>query len=76
MKDIRKDIFGIEPEIGDMIVYNPVKYKGLVYGKCIGFVKSGLPEIEINTDKFPQYIGQATANGNYTPKTGFVIINY
>ncbi len=33
----RKDIFGIEPELGDTIVYNPAKHKGLVYGICVGF---------------------------------------
>ena len=63
------DIFGITPEIGDTIVYNPPKYKGLVIGKCVGFAKSGLPELKIDHHVH----GQTTAQGFHTPKTGFVI---
>lgn len=67
----QKDIFGIEPEIGDTIIYNPPKYKGLVIAKCMGFSKSGLPELEFE-NKF-SYHGQRNSKGFYTPKTEFVV---
>lgn len=71
---IRADIFEVEPKIGDIIVFNPPRYKGLLFGICIGFEKSGLPKVtdikpyvpfnvEYNIDK----------NGYCTPKTGFVV---
>lgn len=67
--DIRKDLVGKAPKIGDTIAFNPAKYKGLFIGKIIAFAKSGLPEV--STEK---HIGQTNNSGNYTPKTGFVII--
>lgn len=71
-KKIQVDIFGITPELDDTIVYNPPFYKGLVHGKCVGFTKAGLPEIEFeDKDKF--YGGLPNANGYHTPKTGFVV---
>lgn len=73
MKEIQKDIFGVEPEIGDLIVYNPPKYKGLLVAKCVGFTNSGLPELEINKEKNWFYTGQPNKNGYYTPKTEFVV---
>lgn len=72
-KEIQKDIFGVEPEIGDLIVYNPPKYKGLIVAKCVGFASSGLPELEIDKVKNWFYTGQPNSNGYYTPKTGFVV---
>jgi hypothetical protein len=71
----QKDIFGIEPEINDTIIYNPAQYKGLVYGKCIGFSKgSNLPIVLIDEKFQTGYYGQTTGGENcYTPKTGFVI---
>jgi len=68
---IQTDIFGVTPKIGDTIVYNPPKYKGLVVAKCMGFTKSGLPELAFD-DKY-SYHGQRNGNGFYTPKTGFLI---
>ena len=65
------DIFGIVPEIGDLIAYNPPKYKGLIFGKCVGFAKSGLPLLEIASNE-NRYPGQFNNDGFYTPKTGFV----
>lgn len=63
---MKKDIFGIEPKIGDIIVFNPPKYKGLVYGKCIGFTKVGLPIIEHTS-----FIGSKESI-----KTDFLVHNY
>ena len=34
---MRKDIFGFPVEIGDIVAYNPPKYKGMVIGEIIGF---------------------------------------
>jgi signal peptidase I len=65
----RKDMFGVIPEIGDTIVFNPPYYKGLVSSKVIGFAKSGLPEVESYT---PPY--NSNNEMNDTPKTGFVVI--
>ena len=67
----KNDIFGVTPEIGDIIVYNPAKHKGLIFGKCVGFSKHGLPEIDI--DDYESNYGQRNSSGNYTPKTGFVV---
>jgi len=67
--DIRKDILGREPKIGDTIAFNPAGYKGLVNGVVININKSGLPEINPGE----KYMGQPNNNGNYAPKTGFVI---
>ena len=69
--DIRKDIIGNIPQIGDIIAFNPPAYKGLVFGEVLSFSKVGLPEINAkNNDVF--YYGRNIA-GRYSPKTGFVI---
>ena len=70
--DIRKDIIGNIPQIGDLIVFNPPAYKGLVYGRVCSFSKAGLPEINAR-DKDIFYFGR-NKDGNYSPKTGFAII--
>ena len=69
--DIRKDIIGNIPQIGDIIAFNQPAYKGLVFGEVLSFSKVGLPEINAkNNDVF--YYGRNIA-GRYSPKTGFVI---
>lgn len=68
---IQKDIFGVEPEIGDTIVWNPANYKGLVHYKCSGFTKSGLPELDVPL--MVNNYGSRNKNGKITPKTGFVV---
>lgn len=85
--EIRKDLLGKIPEIGNIIAYNPPKYKGLEVHYVIGFSKtSGLP---ITAPK--NYIDVMNKNlttkenidnwlkempkWNNTPKTGFIIIN-
>ena len=68
---IREDILGNVPEIGDSIVFNPVYYKGLVNGVCVGFMaSSGLPMVKV--DK--RILGNENKDGSYTPKTGFVCV--
>jgi len=32
-----KDIFGIELSIGDVVAFNPPRYKGLIKGKVVAF---------------------------------------
>jgi hypothetical protein len=50
---IKPDLFGNIPKVGDVIGFNPPRYKGLVYGTIIGFSKSGCPHIgDVNTDTF------------------------
>ena len=74
--EIRKDILGKTPKIGDTAAWNPVDSKGLVYGTIVDFRKqSGLPMIRLN-DSFPDsYYGTWAGECNvYVPKTGFVII--
>lgn len=69
----QNDIFNNVPEIGDIIVYNPPKYKGLIYGTCVGFASSGLPKIEIDETIFDFWLGCSNSDNTYTPKTGFII---
>lgn len=73
--EIKKDLFGNIPKIGDIIIYNPAKYKGLVYGICVGFSKhSNLPIVLIDDIFRHQYLGNTIGeNYKYTPKTGFII---
>ena len=71
MKEIRKDILGVTPQIGDTIIYNPPHYKGLVYGICVGFSKVGLPLVDIDNPN-NNYLGNKT-DGFYSPKTGFTV---
>jgi hypothetical protein len=71
---VQKDILGIKPSVGDTIIFNPAKYKGLIYGECKGFTKAGLPEVEKDYEFIDRRIGQANKSGYYTPKTGFVCI--
>ena len=67
----RRDIFGVEPVLGDLIAFNPVKYKGLIFGSCVGFTSVGLPRLKItNIEKYSNYFD---INGYITPKTGFVV---
>lgn len=69
MKQKQLDILGVEPEIGDTIVFNPPRYSGLISGKCMGFSASGLPEVD--TDLVRR--SAKNKSGYYTPKTGFVV---
>jgi len=77
--EIRKDILGNTPKIGDIIVFNPPREKGLVAAKVFGFAKSGLPKV-IEFYKMRWVEKEINAgNGDYlyfsnTPKTGFAII--
>ena len=68
-KEIRKDVFGIIPEIGDLIAFNPANNKGLIVSECKGFSSSGLPEVEF----IEGMRGSCNLSGYYSPKTGFVV---
>ena len=73
--EIRKDILGNTPEVGNTIVFNPPRYKGLVYGECIGFTTVGLPKVKLS-DEIPwDYYMKSEMNrrGYYAPRTGFII---
>lgn len=71
---IRADIFGVEPKIDDIIVFNPPRYKGLVYGECIGFSEVGLPKVTNIKPYIPSNLEYDIDKKGYcTPKTGFVV---
>lgn len=71
--DIRKDIFGNTPKVGDTIIYNPVGYKGLIYGKCVGFTKSGLPLVKTDDPSMEDVLASTHSKGYPSVKTGFAI---
>ena len=70
--EIRKDVMGIIPKIGDIIAFTPPRYRNgqLYVGEVVSFTKTGLPEV-IPTE----YIGQINNSGGYSPKKGFVVCN-
>lgn len=79
---VRTDIFYVTPEIGDIIIFNPARYKGLVYGTCIGFSEAGLPlvtnlyeepELKLSDSYCSNNFSGYRRNNAYTPKTGFVV---
>jgi hypothetical protein len=71
--EIRKDVLGQIPDIGDIVGFNPAKYKGLVYGKCIGYTKSGLPKIA-NIDFSKSWVSNKFEHYDFlVPKTGFLV---
>ena len=65
---IRKDIIGNIPQIGDIIAFNPPRYKGTLHGECIGFSKVGLPQVKCVSN------GPGFEFELYSPKTGFAVI--
>lgn len=73
---IRKDILGREPIVGDTIVYNPPSYKGIESALVVGFAKSGLPIIV--PKRLENYYNDLHSEDRstwvMTPKTGFAII--
>ena len=71
--DIRKDIIGNIPQIGDTIAFNRPSYKGLSYGIVLSFSKAGLPEMNVDhIDSIGRY--SKTIENKYSPKTGFAVI--
>ena len=72
--NIRNDFMGKVPYIGDVIVFNPPRYKGLVKGVCVGFQESGLPKVaEIDSGDY--WLKKDLERlGYYVPKTGFISI--
>ena len=75
MNEIKKDIFGSIPKIGDIIIFNPPSYKGLVYGECIGFTNAGVPKVSGgHLDSWPMSY-EINNKGFYSIKTNFAINN-
>lgn len=70
---IQKDIFGREPKVGDTIVFNPPYYKGILFGTCTGFTKSGLPMLVDIANCSSRISWEIRQKGYYSPKTGFTI---
>lgn len=85
----RKDIIGNTPTLGGFVAYNPPRYKGLIIAYITGFSKIGLPQCE-DIEYLKKYEGNTWEERyinmkkdydekyykSYTPKTGFVVINY
>jgi signal peptidase I len=67
-KSKRGDLFGVIPDLGDIIVFNPPRYKGLIYGECIGFTSVGLPRVGVGISKDSNELVE-----EFVPKTGFVV---
>ena len=76
--EIRTDLLGRTPRIGEKVAWNPPHYKGLVFGEVVDFKKgSNLPMIRID-DQFKERncgdsAGIFEGNEVFVPKTGFVI---
>lgn len=71
---MKKDIFGKEPNIGDILIFNPPKYKGLVYGTCVGFGNTGLPKVFYISAPIDNYVdGKIKKDGFYLIRTDFVV---
>lgn len=67
---IREDILGRKPMIGDIIVFNPPRYKGIISSSVLGFSKAGLPMVKPKKG----FKGDINKEGLVTPKTGFVVV--
>jgi len=67
--EIRKDILGNTPKLGDKVAFNPPRRKGLIWGTVVGFSSTGLPKL--NFDEKQGYYRE-----EYTPKTGFIVAQY
>ena len=70
----KEDFLGKIPEIGDMIVFNPPGYKGLINAECIGFTKAGLPKCVNFSEEFHAIQSSIKSKGFYTPKTDFIAL--
>ena len=72
----RKDIMEQIVELGDTVCWNPVKYKGLVFGIIVDFQKgNGLPIVLVDKQFQHRYLGNnAGQKHQYVPKTGFILI--
>lgn len=71
---MKTDIFDKTPKVGDRIVFNPPKYKGLMHSKIVGFGRTGLPRVVENPESGRMWF-EWNKKGYYTVKTDFVIIN-
>jgi len=40
--NIMKDVFGVDLAIGDIVAFNPPRYKGLITGKVVDFTLTGV----------------------------------
>jgi hypothetical protein len=74
MNKIKTDIFGNIPKIGDIVVFNPPKHKGLIWGKVIGLSRIGNPILDFSETDHKNYIIKNRYKNIYSPKTEFVII--
>lgn len=75
MNNIRQDLLGNTPNIGDLIGFTPPRNSGLTYGTCIGFTRVGLPKVN-NLNNGSNYLKRLVINqGYYAPKTGFFVVS-
>lgn len=73
MSEIKRDIFGNIPNVGDIIIFNPPSYKGLVFGECIGFTNAGVPKVIGEMINRSSMSWEFRQKGCYSVKTNFAI---
>lgn len=73
--EVKKDLLSNIPKIGDLVVFNPPRYKGLTIGTIQSFTSSGLPEVIIK-EGFSEcsMYWEIRKKGVYSIKTDFLII--
>lgn len=70
MSEIRSDMVGKIPALGDLVAFNPPAYKGLLIRPILNFSTSGLPIVDMNwDDQLGRYQSRIKSI-----KTGFVIV--
>jgi len=73
MSEVRRDIFGNIPKVGDIIIFNPLRYKGLVYAECIGLTSCGGPKVIGDMLTSWPMSTHIKFDGFYSVKTNFAI---
>lgn len=73
MNNPRQDLLGRTPKIGDLIAFNPPRYKGILIGRVVEFTPAALPKCyvkgHVNVNLRIKF-----DNMHYAPTTGFVIV--
>jgi hypothetical protein len=69
---VRTDVTSRTPVIGDRIVYNPPRYKGIVIAVVVEITRSGSPRTVLIEDHHKYTLGEEVCI--YTPRTGFAIL--
>lgn len=76
---VKTDLLDKIPKIGDLVVFNPPKYKGIVSGIIKSFTSGGRPKVELTTppeayESYEPMSREIREKGVYSIKTDFVIV--